>query len=79
MRAVENRKFLIRSTNDGLTAVIDPAGRIRQMLPPYQQVAAVVKYGLNNEVTPYARFGDWFVWSCLIIGAGLGAVGLRQS
>ncbi len=34
MRAVENRRFLIRSTNDGITAVIDPAGRIATKLPP---------------------------------------------
>jgi len=30
MRAVENRRFLIRATNDGFSAVIDPAGRILQ-------------------------------------------------
>ena len=72
MRAVENRRFLIRATNDGLTAVIDPAGRIIQLLPPYRQVAAPIRYGLRSEQTPYARFGDWFVWSCLVVGVGLG-------
>lgn len=68
MRAVENRRFLIRSTNDGLTAVIDPAGRIIQRIPPYQQLAAPIRYGVVNETTFYARHGDWFAWGCLVGG-----------
>ncbi len=44
MRAVENRRFLIRATNDGFSAVIDPAGRIVQSLPAYQQFVARVRY-----------------------------------
>lgn len=79
MRAVENRRFLIRATNDGLTAVIDPAGRIIQSMPPYEQLAAPASYGLIADSTLYTRFGDWFVWSCLAIGAALGAWSLRSS
>jgi apolipoprotein N-acyltransferase len=78
MRAVENRRFLIRSTNDGYSAVIDPAGRIIQTLPPYQQLAAPVRYGVIQEQTFYAMHGDWFVWSCLVIGLGLGIYNLRR-
>jgi len=72
MRAVENRRFLIRATNDGFSAVIDPAGRVIQSLEPYKQFAATVRYGLVKEPTFYARFGDWFVWSCLAAGLVLG-------
>lgn len=79
MRAVENRRFLIRATNDGLTAVIDPAGRVIQTMPPYEQLAAPARYGLVSETTPYARFGDWFVWSCLATGVGLGVWSMRHS
>jgi apolipoprotein N-acyltransferase len=73
MRAVENRRFLIRATNDGLTVVIDPAGRLIQSLPPDQQLAAPVRYGLVSGATFYARFGDWFVWSCLVLALGCSA------
>lgn len=76
MRAVENRRFLIRATNDGITAVIDPAGRVIERLPPYRTVAAAVRYGRVHETTFYARHGDWFAWSCLIVGIGLGLVNL---
>jgi apolipoprotein N-acyltransferase len=72
MRAVENRRYLIRSTNDGITAVINPAGQIVQQLPMYNEVAAPMRYGVLSTTTFYARHGDWFAWSCLIIGVGLG-------
>jgi apolipoprotein N-acyltransferase len=66
MRAVENSRWLIRSTNDGITAAIDPAGRIDERLPPYQDLAAPVHFAFRNGTTFYANFGDWFAWGCLI-------------
>jgi apolipoprotein N-acyltransferase len=71
MRAVENRRFIIRSTNDGITAVIDPAGRLRQVLKPYHEIAALMTYGGVKDTTFYARHGDWFAWGCLAVGIGL--------
>ena len=47
-------------------------------MPPYEELAAPVSYGLVSETTPYARFGDWFVWSCLAIGVGLGIWSMRH-
>ncbi len=76
MRAVENRRYLIRATNDGLTAVIDPAGRITHRLPPYQEVASPVQYGVVEGATFYAKHGDWFAWSCLGIGLALAIMNL---
>lgn len=78
MRAVENRRYLIRSTNNGITAVIDPAGRIVKRLPSYQQMAALINYGAVQSTTFYARHGDWFAWSCLAVGVGLAAWNLRR-
>jgi apolipoprotein N-acyltransferase len=78
MRAVENRRFLIRSTNDGITVVIDPAGRIIKRLPPFEQLAAPVRYGVVEQTTFYARHGDWFAWSCLVVGIGLAVLNLLR-
>ncbi len=78
MRAVENRRFIVRSTNDGITAVIDPAGRVIQQLKPYQELAAAVKFGTVSGTTFYARHGDWFAWSCLVIGVTLAGLNLRR-
>jgi apolipoprotein N-acyltransferase len=71
MRAVENRRWLLRVANDGLTGSIDPTGRIHDTLPEFQRVAGRLRYAENRDPSPYARFGDWFAWSCLVLGAGL--------
>jgi apolipoprotein N-acyltransferase len=78
MRAVENRRFIIRSTNDGITAVVDPAGRIIKELPPYHEIAALMNYGAVTSTTFYARHGDWFAWACLIVGVTLALYQLRR-
>ncbi|MFL6352025.1 MAG: apolipoprotein N-acyltransferase [Bryobacteraceae bacterium] len=74
MRAVENRRFILRATNDGLSAVIDPAGKVIHRLPPYQELAARVQYGSVQTTTFYARHGDWFAWTCLMSGLLLAGV-----
>ncbi len=68
MRAVENRRFIVRSTNDGITAVIDPAGRVIKQFQPYREVAATVSFGTVSAPTFYALHGDWFAWTCLVLG-----------
>jgi apolipoprotein N-acyltransferase len=69
MRAAENRRWILRATNDGITAMIDPAGREIVRLPLYTQTSAVFGYNSRTGLTPYVRFGDWFAWLCLLGGA----------
>jgi len=78
MRAAENRRWIVRATNDGITAVIDPAGRVAFRAPPYQEISADVSYRYVQEQTPYTRYGDWFAWGCLIVAAVLLAVNKRE-
>ncbi len=68
MRAAENRRWILRATNDGFTAAIDPGGRVAQEIAPYIQTSAVLRYSYEKELTLYARFGDWFAWGCLLAG-----------
>jgi len=68
MRAAENRRWILRATNDGITATADPAGRIRYRMPPYREMAGEVTYQFESTLTPYTRYGDWFAWSCLAAG-----------
>jgi len=67
MRAAENRRWILRATNDGLTASIDPAGRIVESLPPYKEAAVLAQYSYISDKTFYTRYGDWFVAVCALI------------
>jgi apolipoprotein N-acyltransferase len=67
MRAVENHRWLLRSTNTGITAAIDPLGRVVAIAPRNQRVALDAPYGLLNDTTFYTRYGDWFPMLCAII------------
>ena len=68
MRAAENRRWLLRATNDGITAAIDPAGRITETLPPFKEETGKFGYSYVQGVTPYTKYGDWFAWGCLLAG-----------
>ncbi|HEY7337546.1 MAG TPA: apolipoprotein N-acyltransferase [Bryobacteraceae bacterium] len=68
MRAAENRRWILRATNDGITATIDPAGRVTERLEPYREVGATMRLSYVDTLTPYTRHGDWFAWGCLIAG-----------
>jgi apolipoprotein N-acyltransferase len=70
MRAVENHRWLLRSTNDGITASIDPAGRIWDRFQDGKRVAGRLRFGWENQLTPYTRGGDWMAWLCLALGLG---------
>ena len=70
MRAVENSRWLLSATDTGLTASIDPFGRIVARLPRQQRLALAAPYALTSVTTLYTRFGDWFAFLCAIISAG---------
>jgi apolipoprotein N-acyltransferase len=67
MRAAENRRWILRATNDGITATIDPAGRLRGTLPPYTEATSYTGFSYIQDRTLYTRFGDWFPALCAII------------
>ena len=67
MRAVENGRWLLRDTNTGVTASIDPYGRVVASVPRKTRVALLAPYALSNVTTLYTRYGDWFAYLCAII------------
>jgi len=67
MRAIENNRWLLRGTNTGITAAVDPYGRIVQVAPRNQRTVLQVSYAHETETTFYTRNGDWFPLLCAII------------
>jgi apolipoprotein N-acyltransferase len=79
MRAAENRRWILRATNDGITALVDPGGRVIERLPILQQMSATMRVNYENSLTPYARHGDWFAWGCLGLGLAGAVAGMLRS
>jgi apolipoprotein N-acyltransferase len=75
MRAIENGRWLLSATNTGMTASIDPYGRIVAATPRKVRTALAAPYALSASTSFYARHGDWFAYLCAIISAG--AMGAR--
>ncbi len=79
MRAIENRRWLLRDTNNGVTAVIDPYGRVRQSIPRHQTDALPAQFGFRDDITFYTAHGDMFAWLCAILAIGIVGWSLRAS
>jgi apolipoprotein N-acyltransferase len=79
MRAIENRRWILRDTNNGVTAAIDPYGRVRQSIPRHQVDALPAEYGFRDDITFYTAHGDVFGWLCAILGLGIAGGSLRVS
>ena len=74
LRAIENRRTLLRATNDGITAVIDPYGRVARELPRRRRLVLAGRFDYLAERTFYARHGDVFAWLCVAVAAAIAAV-----
>ncbi|WP_158615506.1 apolipoprotein N-acyltransferase [Acidipila sp. EB88] len=78
MRAIENNRWIVRDTNSGVTAAIDPLGRVTESVGRHKLTALTADYGYRTRMTVYTRWGDWFAWLCEILSlGGLGFVGRR--
>jgi apolipoprotein N-acyltransferase len=73
MRAIENRRWILRDTNTGVTCVIDPYGVVRQSIPRHQTDALAAEFAYRDDVTFYIENGDVFAWACVLAAAVLGA------
>jgi apolipoprotein N-acyltransferase len=65
VRAVENRRWLLRDTNTGFTASVDPYGRVVALLQTDVRGALAAPYSFRGDLTPYTRWGDWFAFLCI--------------
>jgi apolipoprotein N-acyltransferase len=67
MRAIENNRWIVRDTNSGVTAAIDPLGRVTESIPRHELTELTADYGYRSGMTFYTRFGDVFAWLCEIL------------
>jgi apolipoprotein N-acyltransferase len=80
-RAVENRVFVVRCTNTGISCFIDPYGRVVGRITGPDGNDIFVQGFMNGSVVPldsgtiYTQYGDWFAWLCVLFSIAFLAIG----
>ena len=82
MRAIENHRWVLRATNTGITASIDPQGRVFMAAPRHLRTSLRAGFDYEHDVTFYAAHGDLFAYLCAFIttlALGISLFGPRNS
>ncbi len=58
-RAAETGRWMLRATNTGVTAAIDPKGQVVAQLPQFTEARLLATAEPRKGMTPYAQWGDW--------------------
>lgn len=73
-RSGENRRTMVRGTNGGMTAVVDPNGVITAMDEPMRESFLIADAPIYSDTTTlYTRLGDWFAFLVLAL-AGIAII-----
>lgn len=66
-RAIENRRYLLRSTNTGLTAMVDPLGRTTSSIKPYSDGSLSAEVALLKKFSPFTLYIGVWPWRALLL------------
>ena len=73
MRALEAGRYMIRSTNTGISSLIGPHGEVVEQVPQFETAVLRGEVQPLSGATPFVRWGDWLIVSlCVVVMAGLG-------
>lgn len=61
-RAIETRRYLLRATNTGITAIVDPSGRTVGSLPAFAEGILQASVAPIDVTTPFVALGDMWSW-----------------
>ena len=67
MRAIENHRWILRATNTGVTASVDPYGRVIAAIPRHTRSSLRAGFAYEHDLTFYSAHGDLFAYACLLL------------
>jgi apolipoprotein N-acyltransferase len=77
LRAVEQRRYLVRASTSGPSAIVDPLGRVVVSTPPESRATIGGMIQAGDVTTVYARIGDLFGVLCIAAVLGVAVLGGR--
>jgi len=66
-RAVENRRFIARAANTGISGFVDMTGKIVLATDIFKPAYLAGEVGMERSLTFYTNYGDVFSWACLFM------------
>jgi apolipoprotein N-acyltransferase len=66
-RSIENRRYLLRSTSNGISALVDPAGRIVYQSPLHKADSFLASFQYLKDKTIFTRWGYLFPYLCFLL------------
>ncbi len=74
VRAAETDRYLVRSAATGVSQIISPTGKVLAEADLFRPAVVAAPVQSRATLTPYVRWGDWFIGVCVFI---LAAVSVR--
>ncbi len=73
LRALENGRYLLRATSNGVTVIVDPTGRVTARAPQFEVASITGQVQPMTGLTPFTRTGSWPTWllAALLVLPGL--------
>ena len=72
VRAAETDRYLVRSAATGVSQIIAPTGQVLAEADLFQPAVVAAPVQSRSTLTPYVRWGDWFIGVCVLILVGVG-------
>jgi len=76
-RAIETRLYLVRAANTGISAIIDPTGKIIRRTDLFQKDEISDSIKFINAPALYAKYGDWLVYASFVVLAVIFLTGMK--
>ena len=77
VRAAETDRYLVRSAATGVSQIIDPSGRVVAEAGLFRPAVVWGRVESRRTVTPFVRWGDWFIGFCTLLLLGVSVPGTR--
>ncbi len=75
-RAVETRRYLVRAANTGISAIVDPYGRVLKQSDLFVKEVVSGRVGFRNDETLFVRYGNLVAQACAVATVVFGIVGV---